>query len=65
MAGALGLKLGGPRAYDGTMLDEPWMGDGREQISARDIRTALTQYRVACAIQFAVIAGLAVATAWL
>jgi adenosylcobinamide-phosphate synthase len=65
MAGALGLRLGGPRAYDGTMLNEPWMGDGREQIGARDIRTALTQYRAACAIQFAVVAGLAVVTAFI
>jgi adenosylcobinamide-phosphate synthase len=65
MAGALGLRLGGPRAYDGAMLNEPWIGDGREQTSTRDIRVALTQYRVACAIQFAVVAGLAVATAYL
>jgi adenosylcobinamide-phosphate synthase len=65
MAGALGLKLGGPRAYDGTMLNEPWIGDGREQIGVQDIRVALTQYRAACAIQFAVVAGLAMATAFL
>jgi adenosylcobinamide-phosphate synthase len=65
MAGALGLRLGGPRAYDETMLEEPWMGDGRERVSSRDIRTALTQYRVACVIQFAVLACLAVATAYL
>jgi adenosylcobinamide-phosphate synthase len=65
MAGALRLRLGGPRAYDGVMLDEPWMGDGREETSARDIRVALTQYRVACVIQFAVLACLAVATAYL
>jgi adenosylcobinamide-phosphate synthase len=65
MAGALRVRLGGPRAYDGTMGDEPWIGDGREQIGARDIRTALTHYRVACAIQFAVVAGLAVVTAFI
>ena len=65
IAGALGLRLGGPRAYDGTMRDEPWMGDGRERASARDIRAALRQYRVACAIQFAVVAGLAAAMAFL
>ncbi len=65
MAGALGLRLGGPRAYDGAMLNEPWMGDGREQAGARDIRTALTQYRTACAIQFACVAGLAASMAFL
>jgi adenosylcobinamide-phosphate synthase len=65
MAGALGLRLAGPRAYDGTMLDDPWIGDGRETASAQDIRTALRQYRIACAIQFACVAGLAAAMAFL
>jgi adenosylcobinamide-phosphate synthase len=65
MAGALGLSLGGPRAYDETMVDEPWIGDGREQASARDIRTALRQYRTACAIQFASVTGLAASVAFL
>jgi adenosylcobinamide-phosphate synthase len=65
MAGALGLRLGGPRAYHGAMSDEPWMGNGREQISSRDIRTALRQYRTACAIQFACVAGFAASTALL
>jgi adenosylcobinamide-phosphate synthase len=65
MAGALGIRLAGPRAYDGTMRDFHWMGDGRETASARDIRLALRQYRVACAIQIACVAGLAAATALL
>jgi adenosylcobinamide-phosphate synthase len=63
MAGALGLRLAGPRAYDGTMVEDPWIGDGREAAIAQDIRIALRQYRVACAIQFACVAGLAAATA--
>jgi adenosylcobinamide-phosphate synthase len=65
MAGALGVRLGGPRAYGGTMLDEPWMGDGREHAGARDIRLALRQYRVACAVQFAVVGVLALSMALL
>jgi adenosylcobinamide-phosphate synthase len=65
MAGALGLRLGGPRTYDGATLDDHWIGDGRETASAQDIRMALRQYRVACAIQFACVAGLAAATAFL
>lgn len=65
MAGALGISLGGPRAYDGTMVDEPWIGDGREHTGSRDIRAALRQYRTACAIQFAGVAGLAVVMALL
>jgi adenosylcobinamide-phosphate synthase len=63
MAGALDVRLGGPRAYHGTLCDEPYIGDGREQTGARDIRAALTRYRIACAIQFAVVAALALAMA--
>jgi adenosylcobinamide-phosphate synthase len=65
MAGALGLRLAGPRAYDGAMIDDHWIGDGRETACAWDIRLALRQYRVACAIQFVCVAGLAAAMALL
>ena len=59
MAGALGLRLAGPRAYDGAVVDDRWIGDGRETAGAGDIRLALRQYRVACAIQFVSVAALA------
>jgi adenosylcobinamide-phosphate synthase len=65
MAGALGLKLAGPRAYEGKMVDDHWIGEGRATATAEDIRIALRQYRVACAIQFACVAGLAAAIALL
>jgi adenosylcobinamide-phosphate synthase len=65
MAGALGVRLAGPRAYQGTMRDYHWIGDGRETASAPDIRAALRQYRVAGAIQLACVAGLAAAMALL
>jgi adenosylcobinamide-phosphate synthase len=64
MAGALGLRLAGPRAYHGAIIDDHWMGDGRETASAQDIRMALRQYRVACAIQLVSVAALAAATAF-
>jgi adenosylcobinamide-phosphate synthase len=63
MAGALGLRLAGPGVYDGTVLDDHWIGDGRETARAEDIRTALRQYRIACGLQFACVAGLAAAMA--
>jgi adenosylcobinamide-phosphate synthase len=47
MAGALGLKLAGPRVYDGVMIDDHWMGDGRADAAAQDIARALLIYRVA------------------
>jgi adenosylcobinamide-phosphate synthase len=53
MAGALGLKLSGPRAYHGDLTPEPWFGEGREDASATDIRRALRLYRTACAIEIA------------
>ena len=64
MAGALGLRLAGPRAYHGAMLTAHWIGDGRETASAQDIRAALGQYRVACTIQFVCVAALAAAMAF-
>lgn len=40
-AGALGLRLAGPRTYGTTRVDDPWIGDGREIADATDIRRAL------------------------
>lgn len=45
VAGALGLSLGGPRSYDGQVHDLPAFGDGRNALTAADIRNALTLYR--------------------
>lgn len=61
MAGALGLMLAGPRVYDGRLLEDHWMGDGRTDAGPEDIRRALKLYRTACTIQAAVVALLAVA----
>ncbi|HEY3918566.1 MAG TPA: adenosylcobinamide-phosphate synthase CbiB [Stellaceae bacterium] len=43
-AGALGLALGGPRRYLGTVMDEPWLGDGRARVTIADIGVALKLY---------------------
>jgi adenosylcobinamide-phosphate synthase len=51
MAGALGLKLAGPRVYGETLVDDAFMGDGRREATAADIRRALTVYRLACLIE--------------
>ena len=61
MAGALGLKLAGPRVYGETLVDDAFMGSGRREADAADIRRALRLFTRACAIQ----AGtLAVAAVW-
>jgi adenosylcobinamide-phosphate synthase len=53
MAGALGVRLSGPRVYDGAPVAEPWIGDGRSDLGPGDIRAALRLYRTACAVQAA------------
>jgi adenosylcobinamide-phosphate synthase len=62
LAGALGFKLAGPRVYDGELVDDVYMGDGRAALDAADIRRALTLYRRACAAQMLALAGLALAS---
>ena len=58
-AGALDLKLAGPRVYGSEMVDDAFMGSGRREAGASDIRQALTLYRIACAVQGIVVAALA------
>jgi adenosylcobinamide-phosphate synthase len=59
MAGALGLKLAGPRIYGETLVDDAFMGKGRRDADATDIRRALRLYQASCAIQALALAGLA------
>nr|WP_233559816.1 adenosylcobinamide-phosphate synthase CbiB [Oleomonas cavernae] len=59
MAGALDLALNGPKVYGDTLSSDAWMGTGRPQATARDIRRALALYRRACAIEIGVVAVLA------
>ena len=64
MAGALGLKLAGPRVYGETMVDDAFMGEGRRDATAADIRRALRLYRKACLIEAAALAAASLAV-WL
>lgn len=41
MAAALGLRLAGPRVYGGTSVEDAWMGDGRAEVTAHDVRRAI------------------------
>ncbi|WP_345820858.1 adenosylcobinamide-phosphate synthase CbiB [Methylobacterium fujisawaense] len=58
MAGALGLRLAGPRVYDGTLVPDAHMGDGRAEAKADDIARALALYRTACWLQGGLVLGL-------
>lgn len=55
MAGALGVRLGGPVAYDGVMTHRPTFGDGAPP-SAHDLRRALTVYVRACGLLWGAVA---------
>ncbi|MCK8783068.1 adenosylcobinamide-phosphate synthase CbiB [Roseomonas sp. NAR14] len=57
MAGALGLRLAGPRVYGAVRVEDGWMGDGRAGATAADLRRALALYRLACAVQVAAVAA--------
>ena len=59
MAGALGLRLAGPRVYGDTLVDDAYMGDGLRAAEAADIWRALRLYVTACVVQFVVVATLA------
>ncbi len=58
MAGALGLRLAGPRVYDGVEVDDHWMGDGRAEATPEDIDRALTIYRAAFAVTLAIVGAI-------
>lgn len=59
MAGALGLRLAGPRIYGDVLIEDRWMGDGRADANAQDIDRALALYRTACGLLFALASVLA------
>lgn len=52
MAGALGLRLAGPRVYGATRVEDAWMGDGRAEAGPGDVERALALYRTACRLLF-------------
>ena len=58
MAGALGIRLSGPRVYDGVAVEERWVGEGRSELTAKDVRAALKLYRTACGLQIAVLVAI-------
>jgi adenosylcobinamide-phosphate synthase len=60
MAGALGLRFGGPRNYEDGLIDLPWMGDGREHMTRADITSGLKIYDRALWIMLGLLVVLAV-----
>ncbi|MGH6866928.1 MAG: adenosylcobinamide-phosphate synthase CbiB [Methyloceanibacter sp.] len=63
MAGALGLALGGPRAYEAKKVEGAWLGDGRREAKASDVLAALDLYGRADGLLIALVLILAGLTA--
>lgn len=59
MAGAMGISLGGPRAYRGEVADLPRLGEGDDELGPGHVRHALMVYEVTLNLAF--LASLAVA----
>ncbi len=63
LAGALGFALAGPRSYGGQMIQARFMGEGgRRNLTAVDIRQALTLARVADSLLIGLFGFLALVT---
>jgi len=47
VAGALGIRLGGPNDYFGERVEKPWIGEARREVSVEDIPAAIRLMHVA------------------
>jgi len=65
MAGALGLRIAGPRSYGGVLVDDHWMGGGRAEATAQDIDRALKIYRTAFGGALVLVAAFGLLVVWM
>ncbi len=61
MAGALGIRLNGPRRYGEQLMDDAWMGQGPVGATLDDLARSLALYRAACVALVALVAAIALA----
>jgi adenosylcobinamide-phosphate synthase len=59
MAGALGVRLGGPTAYDGVVHDRPVFGTGPAP-GVKDLTRGLRVYIMACLLLWLIVAAVAI-----
>ncbi|MGE0239158.1 MAG: adenosylcobinamide-phosphate synthase CbiB [Parvibaculaceae bacterium] len=62
LAGALGIRLGGPRSYGGRHVELATMGDGRSDLEPGDIRAGLSLYGRALSLLTGLVLLLALAS---
>jgi adenosylcobinamide-phosphate synthase len=55
MAGALGFRLNGPKIYGNVRVDDAYMGNGRRDLGAEDIRAALRLAMIAWSIMIGIL----------
>ncbi|TKI08040.1 adenosylcobinamide-phosphate synthase CbiB [Martelella alba] len=53
VAGALGIRLGGPNHYFNQRVEKPWIGDARRDIALEDINAAIRLMYLASALALA------------
>lgn len=53
LAAILEVSLGGPRSYQGELVDLPWMGDGRKDLTRSDIEAGLRVFGFAMSLLLA------------
>lgn len=58
MAGALGVRLSGPRIYHDRIADEPWLNEGAPDPDAQSLARALVLYVRSLLMLAAILAGL-------
>ena len=56
MAGALDIRLSGPRTYEGKMTEDPWIGLGNPDLMPQDIDRAIQLFWWACGVLMALVA---------
>lgn len=61
MAGALGVRLSGPRVYHGSITNEPWLNGQERDPVASDICDALSIYRRAMLVLAVILVAVALA----
>ena len=63
MAGALGIRLGGPATYDGVLHERPVFGGGPSP-GAAELARGLRLYLIACALLWLGVLAVALGVAW-
>ncbi|OBU05830.1 adenosylcobinamide-phosphate synthase CbiB [Morganella psychrotolerans] len=65
VAGALGVRLGGPNTYFGQLVDKPWLGDDTREINADDILSTIRLMWVASSAALALFAVIHLLSQWI